>query len=46
MSPYALPIIIVKKKDGSNWVCVDFRKFYKTTEVDLEPMMMVEDLLH
>ena len=25
-SSYASPIIMVKKKDGSNKVCVDFRK--------------------
>ena len=33
-SPYASPIIMVKKKDGSNRVCVDFRKLNKITEVD------------
>ena len=38
------PIIMVKKKDGSNRVCVDFRKLNKITEVDPEPMMMAEDL--
>ena len=43
-SPYASPIIIIKKKDGSNRVCVDFRKLNKITEVDLEPMTTAEDL--
>ena len=43
MSPYASPILMVKKKDGSNWVCVDFRKLDKITEVDPEPMTMAED---
>ena len=43
-SPYASPIIMVKKKDGSNRVCVDFRKLNKITEVDPEPMMTAEDL--
>ena len=33
-----------KKKDGSNRVCVDFRKLNKITEVDPEPMMTAEDL--
>ena len=33
-----------KKKDGSNTVCVDFRKLNKITEVDPEPMKMAEDL--
>ena len=33
-SPYASPIVMVKKKDGSNSVCVDLRKLNKITEVD------------
>ena len=28
-SPYASPSIMVKKKDGSNRLCVDFRKLNK-----------------
>ena len=43
-SPYASPIFMVKKKDGSNRVCVDFRKLNKITEVDPEPMTTAEDL--
>ena len=35
---------MVKKKDGSNRVCVDFRKLNKITEVDSEPMATAEDL--
>ena len=33
----------MKKKDGSNRVCVDFRKLNKITEVDPEPMTTAED---
>ena len=43
-SPYASPIVMVKKKDGSNRVRVDFRKLNKITEVDPEPMTTAEDL--
>ena len=43
-SPYASPIVMVKKKDGSNSVCVDFRKLNKITKVDPEPMTTAEDL--
>ena len=43
-SPYTSPIVMVKKKDGSNRVCVDFRKLNKITEVDPEPMTTAEDL--
>ena len=43
-SPYASPIVMVKKKDGSNrvCVCVDFRKLPKFTKVDPEPMTTAE----
>ena len=40
---YVSPIIMVKK-DGSNRVCVDFRKLNKITKVDPEPMTTAEDL--
>ena len=43
-SPYASPIVIVKKKDGSNRICVDYRKLNKVTVVDPEPMKIPEDL--
>ena len=42
--PYASPTIMVKKNDGSNRVCVDFRKLNKITEVDPAPMTTAEDL--
>ena len=44
MSPYASPIFMVKKKDGSNRVCGDFRKLNKITEVDPKPMTTAEHL--
>ena len=44
-SPYASPIVIVKKKDGSNRICVDYRKLNKVTVADPEPMKTPEDLL-
>ena len=37
-------IVMVKKKGGSNRVCVDFRKLNKITKVDPEPMTTAEDL--
>ena len=36
-SPYASPLVMVKKKDGSNRVCADSRKLNKITEVILNP---------
>ena len=43
--PYTSPIVMVKKKDGSNRVCIDFRELNKITEEDPEPMTTTEDLL-
>ena len=43
-SPFASPIVIVKKKDGSDRICVDYRKLNKLTIADLEPMITAEDL--
>ena len=43
--PYVSPIIMVKKKDSSNRVCVDFRKLNKITTVDPETMTTAEDLV-
>ena len=37
-SPYASPIVLVKKKDGSNRFCIDFRKINKVTIFNAEPM--------
>ena len=43
-SPYASPIVIVKKKDGSNRICVDYRKLNNVTVADPDPIMTPEDL--
>ena len=42
-SPFACPIVIVKK-DGSDRICVDYRKLNKLTVADPEPMITAEDL--
>ena len=38
-SPYASPIVLVKKKDGSVRFCTDFRKLNLITLFSTEPMM-------
>ena len=43
-SPYASPVVTVKKKDGSNRVCVDYQKLNKLTIFDPEPMAVAVDL--
>lgn len=44
-SPYASPVVLVKKKDGSWRLCVDFRGLNKQTIKDKYPIPLLEDLL-
>ena len=37
-SPYASPVEVVKKRDNTNRVCVDYRKLNKVTVFDPEPI--------
>jgi hypothetical protein len=43
-SPHASPVVIVRKKDGSNRVCVDFRKLNRVTVFDPTPMSTAEEI--
>ena len=43
-SAYASPVVVVKKKDNTNRVCVDYRKLNKLTVIDPEPMPTAEHL--
>jgi len=43
-SPYSSPLLLVKKKDGTNRPVVDFRKVNKVTIFDAEPMPRVDDI--
>ena len=36
-SPYASPVVIVKKSDNTNRVCIDYRKINRITVFDSEP---------
>ena len=37
-SPYSAPVVIARKKDGTNRFCIDFRKLNRLTVFDAEPM--------
>ena len=37
-SPYASPVVMVKKPDGSNRFCIDYRKLNRITQFDAEPV--------
>ena len=43
---YSSPVVVVKKKDNTNRVCVDYRKLNKLTVVDPESMPTAADLFH
>ena len=45
MSDYNSPIVLVKKKDGTNRFCVDFRRINLVTKFDIEPMGNPEDIM-
>ncbi|XP_036001258.1 uncharacterized protein LOC118565232 [Fundulus heteroclitus] len=44
-SPYASPIVLVRKKDGSLRLCVDYRQLNKKTRKDAFPLPRIEETL-
>ena len=44
-SPWASPIVLVRKKDGKYRFCVDYRKLNSVTKREARPLPRVDDLL-
>ncbi|GFW53059.1 retrovirus-related Pol polyprotein from transposon 412 [Trichonephila clavipes] len=44
-SPWASPIVLVRKKDGSTRFCVDYRKLNDVTKKDSYPLSRIDDTL-
>lgn len=42
-SPYASPILLVKKPNGEKRLCIDFRKLNAITEKDRHPLPLIDD---
>lgn len=45
-SPYASPALLMKKKDGSQRLCVDYKKLNSFTVKNKYPVLVIEDLLN
>ncbi|GKB21136.1 putative reverse transcriptase domain-containing protein [Tanacetum coccineum] len=43
-SPWGAPILFVNKKDGSFWMCIDYRKLNKLTVKNQYPLPRIDDL--
>lgn len=44
-SPYSSSIVVVQKKDGTTWLCVDYRQLNARTRKDAFPLPRIEESL-
>ena len=44
-SPWGVPVLLVKKKDGSSRLCVDYKQLNKMTIKNKYPLLRIDDLM-
>ena len=45
-SPWGAPVLFVKKKDGSLWLCIDYRKLNRVTIRNQYPLLRIDELFN
>ena len=45
VSPWGAPVLFVRKKDGSMWLCIDYRELNRVTVKNKHPLPRIDDLL-
>ena len=45
-SPWAFPIVVVRKNDGTARICVDYRRLNDVTKNDAHPLPRIDDIVN